>query len=66
MTRTIITPSDLSQRTREILDWVQQGELTVVASRGAERIVLLGAMRGFGTASGCAGAGATETTLSAR
>jgi PHD/YefM family antitoxin component YafN of YafNO toxin-antitoxin module len=44
MTRTIITPSDLSQRTREILDRVQQGELAVVASGGAERIVLLDAL----------------------
>ncbi|HYN20619.1 MAG TPA: hypothetical protein VE078_06640 [Thermoanaerobaculia bacterium] len=41
MTRTIISPSDLSQRTREILDRVQEGELAVVASRGQERIVLL-------------------------
>jgi prevent-host-death family protein len=44
MTRTIISPSDLSQRTREILDRVQQGELAVVASEGAERIVLLDAL----------------------
>jgi hypothetical protein len=44
MTRTIITPSDLSHRTREILDRVQQGELAVVASGGAERIVLLDAL----------------------
>lgn len=41
MTRTIISPSDLSQRTREILDRVQEGELAVVASGGEERIVLL-------------------------
>jgi len=44
MTRTIISPSDLSQGTREILDRVQQGELAVVASGGAERIVLLDAL----------------------
>ncbi len=44
MTRTIISPSDLSQRTREILDRVQQGALAVVASEGAERIVLLDAL----------------------
>lgn len=44
MTRTIISPSDLSQRTREILDRVQQGELAVVASGGEERIVLLDAL----------------------
>ncbi|HZF12882.1 MAG TPA: hypothetical protein VFE33_29180 [Thermoanaerobaculia bacterium] len=41
MTRTTISPSDLSQRTREILDRVQGGELAVVASEGEERIVLL-------------------------
>ncbi|HEX6902066.1 MAG TPA: hypothetical protein VF789_20280 [Thermoanaerobaculia bacterium] len=41
MTRTIISPSDLSQRTREILDRVHEGELAVVASGGEERIVLL-------------------------
>src|SRR5512147_1849905 len=44
MTRTIISPSDLSQRTREILDRVQQGELAVVASGGEDRIVLLDAL----------------------
>ncbi|HEX7181587.1 MAG TPA: hypothetical protein VF756_07065 [Thermoanaerobaculia bacterium] len=44
MTRTIISPADLSQRTREILDRVQEGELTVVASGGEERIVLLDAL----------------------
>lgn len=44
MTRTIISPSDLSQRTREILDRVQEGELAVVASGGVERIVLLDAL----------------------
>jgi prevent-host-death family protein len=43
VTRTIIPPSDLSQRTREILDRVQEGELAVVAS-GGERIVLLDAL----------------------
>jgi len=41
---TIISPSDLSQRTREILDRVQEGELTVVATEGEERIVLLDAL----------------------
>ena len=41
MTRTIISPSDLSQRTREILERVQEGELAVVASGVEERIVLL-------------------------
>lgn len=44
MTRTIISPSDLSERTREILDRVQEGELAVVASEGEERIVLLDAL----------------------
>lgn len=44
MTRTIISPADLSQRTREILDRVQEGELAVVASEGEERIVLLDAL----------------------
>jgi predicted HTH domain antitoxin len=41
MMRTLISPSGLSQRTREILDGVQEGELAVVASGGEERIVLL-------------------------
>lgn len=44
MTRTIISASDLSQRTREILDRVQEGELAVVASGGHEQIVLLDAL----------------------
>jgi prevent-host-death family protein len=44
MTRTIISASDLSHRTREILDRVQEGELAVVASGGEERIVLLDAL----------------------
>lgn len=44
MTRTIISPSDLSQRTGEILDRVREGELAVVASGGEERIVLLDAL----------------------
>lgn len=44
MTRTIISPSDLAQRTREILDQVEEGELAVVASGGEERIVLLNAL----------------------
>jgi prevent-host-death family protein len=44
MTRTIISQSDLSQRTGEILARVQEGELAVVASGGEERIVLLDAL----------------------
>lgn len=44
MTRTIISPSELAQRTREILERVQEGELAVVASGGEERIVLLDAL----------------------
>lgn len=41
MIRTISSPSDLSQRTREILDRVEGEELAVVASGWEERIVLL-------------------------
>lgn len=55
MTRTIISPSDLSQRTREILERVQEGELAVVASGGEERIVLLDAL--LRALASCAGAG---------
>lgn len=44
MTRTIISASELSQRTREILDRVQEGELAVVERGGEERIVLLDAL----------------------
>ena len=44
MTRTIISPSDLAQRTREILARVHEGELAIVASGGEERIVLLDAL----------------------
>jgi predicted HTH domain antitoxin len=44
MTRTIISPADLSHRTREILDRVLEGEIAIVASGGEERIVLLDAL----------------------
>jgi hypothetical protein len=44
MTRTIISPLDLSERTGEILDRVQEGELAIVESGGQERIVLLDAL----------------------
>src|SRR5436305_4475360 len=44
MTRTIISPADLSERTREILDRVHEGDLAVVATGGEERIVLLDAL----------------------
>lgn len=44
MTRTILSPSDLAQRTLEILDRVHDGELAVVASGGEEQIVLLDAL----------------------
>jgi|SRR6185295_2016807 len=44
MTRTIISPADLSERTGEILDRVREGEFAVVASGGEERIVLLDAL----------------------
>lgn len=37
-------PSDLSQRTLEILERVHEGELAVVESEGEERIVLLDAL----------------------
>lgn len=44
MTQTILSPTDLSEKTREILDRVQEGELAVVVSGGEERIVLLDAL----------------------
>jgi prevent-host-death family protein len=44
MTRAIISPLDLSQRTQEILKRVHEGELAVVSSEGEERIVLLDAL----------------------
>lgn len=69
MTRTIISPSDLSQRTREILDRVQEGEFAVVASGGEERIVLLDALdyRLLRALAFCAtGGGATGDLLEAQ
>jgi len=44
MTQTIFSPAELSERTREILDRVQDGELAVVIRGGEERIVLLDAL----------------------
>jgi prevent-host-death family protein len=44
MIQTILSPTDLSERTREILDRVHEGELAVVVSGGEERIVLLDAL----------------------
>jgi prevent-host-death family protein len=44
MTQTTVSPTELSERTREILDRVQDGELAVVVSGGEERIVLLDAL----------------------
>ncbi|HYG62752.1 MAG TPA: type II toxin-antitoxin system prevent-host-death family antitoxin [Thermoanaerobaculia bacterium] len=44
MTRAIISPADLSQRTQEILERVREGELAIVSSEGEERIVLLDAL----------------------
>jgi prevent-host-death family protein len=44
MTQTTFSPTELSERTREILDRVQDGELAVVVSGGEERIVLLDAL----------------------
>ena len=44
MTQAIFSPADLSERTREILDRVQDGELAIVVSGGEERIVLLDAL----------------------
>jgi hypothetical protein len=44
MTQTTFSPTELSERTREILDRVQGGELAVVVSGGEERIVLLDAL----------------------
>ena len=44
MTQTIFSPAELSERTREILDRVQDGELAIVVSGGEERIVLLDAL----------------------
>jgi prevent-host-death family protein len=61
----IISPSDLSQRTGEILDRVQEGELAVVATGGREQIVLLDALdyRLLRALADCAtGAGAEHPT----
>jgi prevent-host-death family protein len=41
--KTVISPSELEHNTREIVDRVRHGELTVVESSGEEQIVLLDA-----------------------
>jgi len=43
MVKTVISHSDLEHNTRDIVDRVRQGELTVLASSGEEEIVLLDA-----------------------
>ena len=43
MTRTVISPTDLEGRAREIVERVRQGEMTVVETSGEEQIVLLDA-----------------------
>jgi hypothetical protein len=43
MTRTVISPSDLGDKGREIVERVRQGEMAVVESSGEEQIVLLDA-----------------------
>lgn len=43
MNRTIISPTDLEGRTREIVERVRHGEMAVVETSGEEQIVLLDA-----------------------
>jgi prevent-host-death family protein len=43
MTRTVISPADLKDRAREIVERVRHGEMAVVESSGEEQIVLLDA-----------------------
>jgi hypothetical protein len=43
MNRTVISPTDLEGRTREIVERVRHGEMTVVETSGEEQIVLLDA-----------------------
>ena len=43
MNRTIISPTDLEGRAREIVERVRHGEMTVVETSGEEQIVLLDA-----------------------
>jgi AraC-like DNA-binding protein len=43
MTRTVISPADLEDKTREIVERVLHGEMAVVESSGKEQIVLLDA-----------------------
>jgi hypothetical protein len=41
MTRTTISPSDLAEKTQEVVDRVQHGEVAFVESSGQEQAVLL-------------------------
>ena len=41
MTRTTISPSDLAEKTQEVVNRVQHGEVAVVESSGQEQAVLL-------------------------
>lgn len=43
MNRTVISPTDLEGRAREIVERVRQGEMAVVETSGEEQIVLLDA-----------------------
>jgi hypothetical protein len=43
MTRTVISPADLEDKTRDIVERVLHGEMAVVESSGKEQIVLLDA-----------------------
>lgn len=43
MTRTVISPTDLEDKTREIVERVRHGEMAVVESSGEEQVVLLDA-----------------------
>lgn len=43
MTRTVISPTDLEDKAREIVERVRHGEMAVVESSGEEQVVLLDA-----------------------
>lgn len=43
MNRTVISPTDLEGRAREIMERVRHGEMTVVEASGEEQIILLDA-----------------------
>lgn len=44
MTRTVISPANLENKTREIVERVRHGEMAVVESAGEEQVVLLDAV----------------------